>query len=257
MLILCYGMAKGGSTLAFELVKGMLESVGHTQARLPDGPVEPDHPINYIKSIDGERVDALLSAVGERWIAVKTHAGFRPPLFPVLEALQQSGQARIIASYRDPRDVCLSLVDAGTKAVAEGRHGSFERFADKEIAIADVQAQTDKFRRWASVHGALRLDYETVAFAPHEAIDLIERTLDIACDRDAALHHAFEQAFTQKNKMKRRRFEDELADDEKHRLTEMFAEFLREVCEARNDAWFASYREHMLIRAERMARQRA
>ena len=56
--------------------------------------------------------------------------------------------------------------------------------------------------------------------------------------------------------MKRRRFEDELADDEKHRLTEMFAEFLREVCETGNETWFTSYRENMLIRAERMARQR-
>jgi hypothetical protein len=252
MLILCYGMAKGGSTLTFELVKGMLESIGHAQVRLPDGPVDPGHPINYIASVDAARTDALLRAAGERWIAVKTHAGFRPAFFPVLEGLQRSGRVHVIASYRDPRDVCLSLLDAGARAVAGG-HPGFSRFVDMETAVADVQAQTEKFRRWASVRGALRLEYEMVAFSPDAAIDRIERHLELVCDRAAARRHAFEQAFTQQNKMKRRRFEDELNEEERRRLTEIFGEFLRE---AGNDAWFTSYREHLLVRAERATRKR-
>ncbi len=254
MLILCYGMAKGGSTLTFELVKGMLESAGHAQVRLPDGPVEAGHPINYIESIDAERAEALLSAAGERWIAVKTHNGFRPIFFPVLEELQRSGRVRVITSYRDPRDVCLSLRDAGVKAQAIGTQG-FARFADMETVVADVQAQTEKFRRWASIQGALMLEYETVAFSPETAIDRIEQHLDIACDRAAAKRHAFEDAFTQQNKMKRRRFEDELSPEEKHRFTEIFGEFLREVYESDSDAWFTSYREQMLLKAERAARK--
>src|SRR6185437_8711439 len=101
-------------------------------------------------------------------------------------------------------------------------------------------AQTEKFRRWASVRGALRLEYETVAFSPEVAIDRIEQHLGIVCDRAAARRHAFEEAFTQQNKMKRRRFEDEFSPEEKHRFTEIFGEFLREVYEGVSDAWFTS-----------------
>ena len=254
MLVLCYGMAKGGSTLTFELVKGMLESAGHTQVRLPDGPVDPEHPVNYIEAIDAERAEALLRAVGERWIAVKTHTGFRPPFFPVLEALHERGDIRVVASYRDPRDICLSLLDAGTQAREMG-YRAFARITDMEAAITNVGEQIEKFRRWASVRGALRLDYETVAFSPDTAIDRLEQYLGVTCDRDAAKRHAFEQAFTQQNKMKRRRFEDELAEAEKQHLSQVFDNFLRGVWESDNDAWFKPYRDHMLVRAERAARK--
>ncbi len=150
MLILCYGMAKSGRTLTCELVKGMLERVGHAQIRLPDGVVNTGHIINFAEPIDRERVDALIDAVGERWIAVKTHAGFRPPFFPQLEELQRSGKLRIIASYRDPRDLCLSLLDAGEKARQRGEY-TFSPITGMDVAIKHAGDHIEKFRRWASV----------------------------------------------------------------------------------------------------------
>jgi len=254
MLILCYGMAKSGSTLTFELVKGMLESTGHTQIRLPDGVVNAGHIVNFAEPIDRERVDALIDAVGQRWIAVKTHAGFRPLFFPRLEELQLDGKLRIIASYRDPRDLCLSLLDAGEQARKRGEQ-TFSPITGMDVAINHADDHIEKFRRWASVRGTLRLDYETVAFSPDIAIDEIERHLGIACDRDAAKRHAFEGAFTQQNKMKSRRFETDLTDAEKARLTEAFNVFIREVCETQDDGYFTSHRDEILRRAERAARK--
>src|SRR4029077_18506857 len=111
---------KSGSTLAFELVKGMLESVGQAQTRLPDGPVDAGRRNNYIDSLDAPRIDALLASIGSRSIAVKTHCGFRDQLFPLLEERQACGELQIVASYRDPRDICLSLLDAGSRARSRG-----------------------------------------------------------------------------------------------------------------------------------------
>src|SRR6476661_3839031 len=68
MLVLCYGITKSGSTLTFELIKGVLETSGNPQQRLPDGPVNPDHRINYVQPLNRKRLKELVSAVGESWI---------------------------------------------------------------------------------------------------------------------------------------------------------------------------------------------
>jgi len=149
MLILCYGITKSGSTLTFELVKGMLESAGHAQERLPDGVVNPGHRVNYVQPLDRKRLKELLSAVGDRWIAVKTHAGFQDKLFPYLEKLRQKRRIQIIASYRDPRDICLSLIDAGAVSRAKGVK-EFSEVTDIATAVPRVLEQIVKFRKCAS-----------------------------------------------------------------------------------------------------------
>ncbi len=247
MLILCYGIMKSGSTLAFELVKGMLENVGHPQTRLPDGPVDAARRQNYISSLDEDRIDALLAAIGDRWVAVKTHAGFDDQLFPRLEDLQARRAVQIIASYRDPRDICLSLMDAGAKARARGVP-TFAKMRDLDSAVSRVREQLPKFRKWASVNGTLRLNYETVAFASDEAIDLIEHRLNIVCDRAVAKKHAFEEAFTQRNKAKSERFREEFTPSQNAQLLEAFGPFIRDVCERDDQAWFANHRKRVMSR---------
>src|ERR1044072_2240512 len=133
MLILCYGITKSGSTLAFELIKGMLESAGHTQQRLSDAAVNPGHRVNYVQPLDRRRLNLLLAEIGERWIAGKTHAGFNDPLFPSLEQRARADKLRIMASYRDPRDICLSLIDAAVKSRAQGKK-EFSEVTDLESA---------------------------------------------------------------------------------------------------------------------------
>jgi len=247
MLVLCYGIPKSGSTLAFELVKGVLESVGHRQERLPDGPVNRHRRMNFLEPVDESRVKTLIAAIGQRSIAVKTHSGMSDALFPFLENLQAARQVQIIASYRDPRDICLSLVDAGVKARAKGRK-EFSETVDIASAVPRVVAQIAKFRKWASVRGALRLDYDTVAFATDTAIDQIEKSLGIVSDRARAKEHAFTDAFTQRNKAKRKRFEEELTEAQKKELTAKFAPFIRNVCEGKNDQWFLNYRQELLAK---------
>jgi len=248
MLILCYGITKSGSTLAFELVKGMLESVGQSQARLPDGPIDAGRRINYIEEFDDAKLDELLDAIGPRFVAVKTHTTFKAELFPRLEALEAARKLQVIASYRDPRDICLALMDAGAKSREKG-HRAFLMVEDMASAIAKVKQQIPKFRKWASISGALRLDYETVAFAPDEAIAAIEQRIGIVCDRESAKKHAFEGAFTQKNKAKQRRHESELTAAQNAELLEIFGPFIRSVCENGDEEWFAEHRRKMLARA--------
>ncbi len=64
MLVFCFGITRSGSTLAFEPIKGMLESIGHPQERLPDGPVNAQKRMNFIEPVDERRIDLLLSTIG-------------------------------------------------------------------------------------------------------------------------------------------------------------------------------------------------
>jgi hypothetical protein len=249
MLVLCYGITKSGSTLTFELIKGMLESVGQVQVRLPDGPVNPGHRVNYVQPIDRRRLNQILAAVGERWIAVKTHAGFNDPLFPYLEELHDAKRLRIVASYRDPRDICLSLMDAGARSRAAGKK-EFSEVTDLTSAVPRVLEQIAKFNKWAAVKGTLRLDYDLVAFSPDDALDRIEACLGILSDRARAKSHAFEEAFTQMNKGVPNRARDELSPQDYAQATQSFASFLENICGSDSERWLSALRADVLSRTD-------
>lgn len=243
MLILCYGITKSGSTLAFELVKGMLASVGHPQDVLPGGVVFPGKKINFVTKVNRESIDRLLAAIPDgRTIAVKTHVMFDRETFAYLEGLQAERKVQAIASYRDPRDICLSLIDANARARLMGKD-SWARATDLENTVPVVQRQLRVFGNWASMKGTLRLNYAVVAFAPDEAIDAIERVLGITCDRAAAKRHAFHKAFTQKNKAIPERHVSELSPQQKEEMDKAFGDFIARVCIANDEAWFSGYRE--------------
>jgi hypothetical protein len=246
MLILCFGITKSGSTLAFELIKGMLESIGHPQNRLPDGPVKREHPVNFVEPVDRETLRDLLAAVGDRWLAVKSHSPIGDGTFVYLERLQEQGRVRVVVSYRDPRELCLSLMDAGVQARALGMK-EFSEFNDLDFTARVVRRKFGHFRKWGALRGALRLDYDVVAFSPQNAIESLERHFGIRCDRKWAKEHAFERAFTQKNKAKRNRAIEEFSPELYEALTAAFADILDFV---EDDSWYAARREEVLSLAK-------
>src|SRR5437773_11540492 len=116
MLVLCYGIPRSGSTLAFELAKGTLQSAGFDQATFVNDRLGPERlkragpdARNYVTGLSKRKIESLIEAIGpDRKIAVKTHSSFPDRMFRWLERLQASGKLQVIASYRDPRDICLS-----------------------------------------------------------------------------------------------------------------------------------------------------
>ena len=224
MLVLCYGIQKSGSTLAFEMVGAALASAGFAQdfVRNDRGRSEG----NFISQAKRDSLASLIGEIGpDRRIAVKTHSGFPKPLAPWLDGLAAEGKLRVVASYRDPRDACLSLVDAAAKSRRIGKH-DFAEVATLDDAAAYIEARIPAFERWAGLEKTLLLDYETAAFAPGTALDRIDAALGIASHRQAVLRHAFEDAKTLKNKARPARHRDELTPDDNARLTARFQDFL-------------------------------
>jgi Sulfotransferase domain len=249
MLILCYGITKSGSTLTFELIKGMLHSIGQEQYRLPSELVTARHKINFLESVNKGTIKRLVAAIpNDRMIAVKTHQSINPATFLLLEELQAERKVQVVASYRDPRDICLSLLDAGNSARARGTK-PFSEYTDLASTVLPVQRQLLRFQKWASIRGALRLDYELVAFSPDRAIDAIEHAIGIQCDHSQAKRHAFDDAFTQKNKAVMRRHAEELTEQQAQELLRAFGKFIQHVCTKNDDRWLAAFRERFLANA--------
>lgn len=245
MLILCYGITKSGSTLGFELIKAMLRTAGFEQTRLPDGVVKPGHRVNYVEKLDSDGIARLRDAIGDKTkIAVKVHCNLNRPTYLRLTELQSQGGVQIFASYRDPREMCLSLVDAGARA-RKNNEGPFSEFVTLDDAIPEVEKQINVFRRWGSIPGVVRLGYDMVAWEPDRAIDVIERTVGITAKREAAKHQAFNRSFTQKNKAVKDRH-NELTPEQNQQLLERFASFMDNVVLNDNDAWYAETRKLML-----------
>ncbi len=253
MLVLCFGMQKSGSTLAFELVKGILESAGHLQPFLRNDRFEPGDPKarssrNFIGTVTREKIETLVREIGSgRAVAVKTHGGFPDAMFPLLEEMQAAGALRVVASYRDPRDTCLSLLDAAERNRNLG-HGAFRELRSLDDAAAFVRASIRRFVKWGCLHGTLRLGYDTVAFEPQRAVGLLEKSLGILSDPERAIRYAFESASTLKNRARRGRHSDELTPGEAERLTAEFRRFLHFACERDDQGWYDRQRAAILMR---------
>jgi len=247
MLVLCYGMQKSGSTLAFEMVRGVLQSAGFDQPLVYNDLRDPaEARRNYIDTIGEEKVAALIETIGPtRKIAVKTHATLPDGLFTWVEERQRAREIQIVTSYRDPRDVCLSLLDAGAKARAKNA-GAFGNFETLEDAADFVRGRIARFRKWSAVQGTLRLNYDTVAYEPEKAIGAIERALDVRSDKETVLKHAFENADTLKNAARRHRHLSEMDDAQKAGLTHKFRRFLKHAIESDDQDWYIKCRANVL-----------
>jgi hypothetical protein len=246
MLVICCGMAKSGSTLLFELIRGTLIDAGHSQAKVRSIGMKPRGHGNHIADLSREAILDMVAKIGpDRIVAAKTHKCFPEEMYPWMEQLQAERKIQVAVSYRDPRDVCLSLIDHGAKARASGRQG-FSKIHDLDRAADVFERAIPKFRRWGSLKGSLRLSFPTMAFVPDDAINAIEKALGITSDHEAVKRHAFEDAFTQKNKAQKNRFEDEMDDGQKNALTARFQEFIESVCRDNDERWFAAYREKAL-----------
>jgi len=247
MLVLCYGMQKSGSTLAFEMVRGVLQSAGFDQPFIYNDLRDPTEASrNYVGKIGKDVICKLIDTIGaDRKIAVKTHATLSNDLFSWAEEQQRRREIQIVTSYRDPRDVCLSLLDAGAKSRSKNA-GAFGNIESLDDAADFVRGRIARFRKWSSVQGTLRLNYDTVAYEPEKAIAAIEHALGVHSDKDAVLKHAFEDAYTLKNAARRHRYLTEMNDVQKEELTRKFRRFLTQACENDNQAWYNKCRLNVL-----------
>jgi hypothetical protein len=225
MLVFSYGIPKSGSTLAFELAKAVARLGGHRQPLLPAVLLPGGHKVNFAQDLVAADLPRLAEAAAGRILLVKTHACPGPEWVASYRALAAQGLVSAHVNHRDPRDICLSLLDAGRLARGRGER-AFAEFVTLEDAVSGVRRYLAEQAVWEALPRVLALDYAICAFRMAEAVEAIKSDLGIACPNWLVRLWVQRFAFTYRNKAVPARHEAELTPEQSDRLARDFAAWL-------------------------------
>jgi Sulfotransferase domain len=226
-LFLSYGMPKSGSTLAFELTRTLLELAGVDQPKISDGVTDPETKINFVPRLDGAALAKLLEDAGpiNRPIAIKTHSH----LFPKVRAALTKGRVIGHAVCRDPRDMALSMLDAGREGRAWGStgEGAYRSVKDTESRL---RKSIEQFQEWAATPNIMPIHYERLAFDTETVAAEIAAQLGITADLRKAIEIATGKKFTQFNQGRSQRWKTEMDPADARRLETLFGDYIGNFC---------------------------
>lgn len=232
LLYFSYGMTKTGSTLAFQMVRSALDICGFPQDRLDLDVVDRSlRDNNFVNHITPDQLEQLKNEAKKRGypIALKTH--MRPD--PCVVEMIQSGEAVAHASYRDPRDMILSMLDHAEKSRFEGLD-NFAELADLEQTLVNVRHQFDSLTAWLRLPGTMPLYFEDLGFKTAQSLRRILERLDLNFDPELLSDIVLNHRFTQKNKGVKIRFETEMKPEDSARIAKEFSPFIDRFITNRN-----------------------
>jgi len=220
LIYFSYGMTKSGSTLSFELARAALVLSGQPQPMLSEAAVLKRRRINFCDHIDGTRADAIRAEVSGlgHMVAIKTHTRPDPEVIKMLN----SGEALAHATFRDPRDIALSMVDHGVKSRRQGK-AEFTEFNAPEDTIDELRHQSNSLLAWLSLPNVKPLYYDDLAFDMGATAARIADDLGVRVDADKVVSLALHERGTQKNVGRKARHLSEMSPIMNDRFRTIFS----------------------------------
>jgi hypothetical protein len=231
MIVFSYGIPKSGSTLAFKIATCVATLGGHRQILMP-GTLLPAtlrkgirDKINFAGELDPEMLPRLIEWVGERLIIIKTHSNPSPDWINTYNKFAAYNLVKAHVNHRDPRDICLSLLDAGTRARNLGE-SPFSEYVNINETAASVKKYIINLGSWDFLENKIDIRHETSAFDINKSIDKIKNDIGIDCMNFLVRAYVQNFAFTQKNKAIPKRFSKELEVNSIKYLNNIFSPYL-------------------------------
>ncbi len=196
-IVFAYGMTKCGSTLAFELARTALELSGFAQPILPQPATGHSRKINFTSHLDDQNIALLTAAVRDigHPVVVKTHTRPDPCVIDMIDR----GGALVQATYRDPREMALSMIDHGNRSRAAGKL-AFSEVTDLDDAIENITSQIDSLTQWLYRPNCLPVYYEDVAFRTVPTMRRILAQLQLDVSPVPIVQYVLRKRFIQLNK---------------------------------------------------------
>ncbi len=212
-------MTKSASTLAYRLVWLTLQNAGFTQPRVPPPVVDAMHSVNFVQELDSADIETLWEIAKSQGypLVVKTHAA---PSAAVIAAFA-SGRAIGSASFRDPRDMALSMLDHGAKARRKD-HWAFSEYRTVDDTLDRIREQCKSLEKWLEL-SVLPLKYDDIAFNGHATVQKFMDQLGIDGDPADILRQVEDRKYIQFNKGVQDRFKTEMLVSDSNRLSKEFA----------------------------------
>lgn len=221
-VVFSYGMTKSGSTLAFELARSALELSGYPQPLLPESATGAARRINFAGHLDDANIAELSASVRDigHPMVIKTHT--RPD--PCVIGMIDRGEAIIQASYRDPREMALSMIDHGNRSRAAGKL-AFANIATLDDAMRDISSQIDSLTQWLYRPNCLPLYYEDVAFRGLWATRRILAQLQLDIPAGRVLNYVLRNRFIQMNLGVKKRFQGQMTEADQKMFRQTYSLF--------------------------------
>src|SRR5262249_10164298 len=142
-LYISYGITKSASTFAWQLIKRIAIEGGIPVATLTARSKGINSPEDYIDPISDEKLRLIQVDIGDAPVVIKTHG----PATPIAVQLVTQGKAQVFASYRDPRDVALSLLDHAARSRQAGIR-DFAEFHELADTLGAIEFQIRRLDAW-------------------------------------------------------------------------------------------------------------
>jgi hypothetical protein len=244
MIVFSYGIQKSGSTLGYQLARVSCEKAGFAQPQLPPDLAGRERKENFTPDVSAANIRRLVDfAPGPAPLVVKVHAALDADAWALVRDLIGEGRVKVHAIYRDPREVCLSLVDAGERARRSNRP-AFHGVVTLDDAIAWTEPQLGAFLNWASLPGAMILRYDALAFDTRATAKAMAAHLGLTLTwwrQRGVLREVLGNRFIQFNKGEPQRHLQEMTPEQLAETTARFATFIRKACEEQDETWMRAH----------------
>jgi hypothetical protein len=206
-IYISYGITKSASTFAWQLIKRIAIGGGLPIATLTSRSKGRNSPVDYIDPLSRENLDLVRGDVGNLPVVIKTHGD----VTPAAARLVAEGTAHVFVSYRDLRDVALSLLDHGARSRANGIR-DFSQFREVPETLENIRVQVRRFENWVRSCNPLLLPYDEICFDTRSTISRIAERLGVLVNTDLIFNefNSNTASIGQFNKGERRRFEREM-----------------------------------------------
>jgi len=227
-LYFSFGVTKTGSTLAYRMTRHFLECRGHSQALLPDHLQVVRKDLNSWSQANHELLEEIAEWVSARgiFLALKTH---RAPTKSVRVMLRE-GRAMGHATFRDPREIALSLVDHGRESQQRGLDPiRFRDLNDATDSLDLIERQLAVFNRWENLPLIETWYYDDFAFNPDLTFDKLAHQTGLKPLSSAERASFDGTAGTKFNKAVQHRWKSELTDEESAEFKIQFSDFYKQL----------------------------
>lgn len=164
-----YGMTKSASSFVYQLEEQIIKLSKYNLARVPREIRGNKAPENYVEPITDQKVQEILDWLPENTVTViKTHGA---PSQLACDLVNQ-GKAFASATYRDPRDIAISLVDHGRRSREKGI-ADFANFVQPIDALPEIKNQLKRLDPWLKLSGCTAFSYDAIRNTPDKVVKTI------------------------------------------------------------------------------------
>ncbi|WP_229801966.1 hypothetical protein [Paramylibacter ulvae] len=141
----------------------------------------------------------------------------------MIELINQGG-ALVQATYRDPREMALSMLDHGRKSRKLGEP-AFSEINNLHDAMDNIRGQIDSLTQWLYRPHCLPIYYSDLAFSQIDTTRRILAQLQLEIDPRRVVQHVNQNRFTQMNKGIKDRYRHEMTPAQSRAFKQAFPQF--------------------------------